>query len=530
MVRSAVMSVFILAASGLPGHAQTPDLSAPEPAVAGTAEGALQLRDALASYLTSTPFEQKLLRIEPDPAGHRITLDPAAALSALAGSPVKFAPLSFIVSERADGSWNVFTKDPIDVAASGVIEGQTQSFSYKQGSQAFKGVYSPALAAFLSASSRSEKTETQSHDALSGSIATIRATTVEMTAKAGANGGTDINARQTYEGVKQTTTVTIPQEDTGTDPTSFGFEASAGFIDTTLTARDARTAAMRDFYLMVMRYLPQLQADATLPASGPLMAQFKDGLGDLLPLWSTLEGNILARDVGITSLYGGLKFAEARQVVRFTGVDRNASFDLDFALNGIRIDSALVPAWSATLLPDVIEIGYTVSGVDLLTPAEIALREIDFAKEPPLSEAAQARISAAFQPERIRNRLKPSRIVSKDFDVALSGDFSFTEAKPHASIKVDMAGLDKTVATLQSAAAANPDLYQAITMLQFVKGMGRPTDGGRIEWLVDVAADGSVSVNGTTVKGPDETLTPEEPDGDAPALDQPLDAPAGDDL
>ena len=105
----------------------------PALASAGTSEGAAALQTALAAYLTRVPFETKLLRIEPDPHGQRIVLDPASVLSDLVGTPVSFAPLSLIVSERDDGTWNVFTRDPVVLSGTFDMEGQTQRFEYSQG-------------------------------------------------------------------------------------------------------------------------------------------------------------------------------------------------------------------------------------------------------------------------------------------------------------------------------------------------------------------------------------------------------------
>lgn len=516
-----------------PAAAQEPG---PEPATAGTPATVSALREALAAYVTQLPFERGIIHIEPDPAGERVTIDAGPALSELAGSPVRFAPWSFVVSERPDGDWNVFSRDAMEIAADIAIEGARQSFEYRQGSQSFKGIFSPDLAAFRESEAAAGQTVTVQADDVSRSTTSIDAVTLSMTARPGATGGADIDARQTYRDYRQTSTVSFPAPELEGDapaapPMSFGFEASAASADSAISMKDGRTRALRDLYALVLRNASALEADPVAVLKGPFGTEFKAALGTVLPVWEALSGEAVARDVAVSSLYGEFAAAEASQTLRFTGVAKDASFEIDTRLTGIRTQSPLLPPWAATLMPEEIALGFAVSGADLRTPADLALAEVDFAQDPPLSPEAQARIAASFDTSRIQTRLKSSRVRAQDFDVAFSGDLRFQGEKPAASITVDATGLDRTIATLQGAAAAQPELHQAIGLLQFAKGVGRSTGTDRLEWVVDAAADGSVTVNGTTVKGPDpvveEGVPGETPSAPAPESDTQPDGEPG---
>ncbi len=481
-------------------------LSAPEVAAPGTAEGAGALREALARFVTQVPFERNVLRIEPDSAGQRIVVDPAAILTELLGSPVRFAPFAYVVSERPDGNWNVFSRDPIDLSASFATEGQESTFSYRQGRQLFKGVYSPALASFLSATGGGGDIVQEQSDPLTNSRATIRATDFEMTSRAGGSGGVDVEFRQGYDDWVQADVVTVPQDE-GAEPLRLALDTTIGRLETSGTAKDARTVALLDLYALVLRHADALEADAKAALAGPLGAELKQKLSAVLPLWASLEGRFTGDDMSIVSPFGNARIGEAAQTMRLSGVDTDASFETDIALRDIALESPALPAWSASLLPEHIEMGFAVTGADLATPASIAIEEADFSRDEPLSPDAARRIGAAFGAERIEARIKPSRIRSEDLDIALSGDIAFAGegegAGPTANVAIDVGGLDAAIATLQAAAAGDPSLHQPVGMLQMAKGMARPKADGRLEWIVAALADGSVTVNGTVVKGPD---------------------------
>ncbi|WP_427026440.1 hypothetical protein ACP4J4_20005 (plasmid) [Aureimonas ureilytica] len=521
MIRRLLASTALVLALGLPGHAQS---LAPEPAPAGTAEGAAALRKSFAAYLTEIPFEQGLLRIEPDPAGQRITLSPQSFLSGIAGFPVQFAPLAIVVSERPDGNWNVFSRDPIKISTTGEIEGAITHFQYDQATQLTKGVYSPALAAFTQAEGTAERITNVQEDATTRSKAEIGKATVEMTGRPGATGGVDIDIRQTYDDWRQTSAFTPPRPDeetegtegTGSDPGTVPESApepieiamTARTIEASAALRDGRTVAIRDLYALAVQHTGELATDPKAALAGPLGAQLKDAIGKVLPLWASLSGEATARDVTLSSLYGEFGFAEGRHAMRFTGIEDNAGFDMDVSVKGMRATSPLMPAWAASLLPQDMDLGFAMSGADLKTPAAIALAEVDFTADPPLSPEAQAQVQAAFDPTRIVLQLKPSRLRSADLDVTASGDFAFREGAPSANVTLEAAGLDKVIGKLQSAAQSEPDLHQTVGMLQFAKGFGRAKGEDRMEWIVAAAADGSVTVNGTMVKGPDPVAEP----------------------
>lgn len=511
MSRRILASVLLPVFLWVPAHAQE---SAAPPATAQAAPDAsadvARLREMLAAFVTDAPFEQGILRIESDPAGQRITLDPAPILTKWFETAVRFAPVSIVVRERQDGNWDVSSNALLDFSASFEIGGETQRFEYREDSQRFEGVFSPELATFLSGEGRSEGITNETHEPTGSSVSRIGSATTTVNAVPGATGGADIEFRQVFEAYSQTSAVTIPLEEGAAEPTSFGFEVTAGAVESTGIMIDARTAAIRDLYALALRGVPALKADAQAALAGPFGTELKTAIQALLPLWQSLEGSAVARDLAVTTAFGNFKLGEARQTMRVTGVDTDAALDIDMSFAGLQVESAMVPEWAVPLLPGEIAMGFGVSGLDLATPAALALEELDFTQDPPLSQEAQARVAATFDPAGIETRLKPGFIRSDEYDITFSGDFTFADNEPQAVFTVEASGIDAVIERMRVGAASDPSLNEAIGILQFAKGMARPGENGRSIWTILAAPDGSVSVNDLVVQGPTEPETPAE--------------------
>jgi hypothetical protein len=76
---------------------------------------------------------------------------------------------------------------------------------------------------------------------------------------------------------------------------------------------------------------------------------------------------------------------------------------------------------------------------------------------------------------------------------------------------------DKTIAAVQELAKTNPELTQASLGLMMIKGFAKADPDGAQRWDVAVATDGSISVNGQQIKGPDAPATDEAAPSDEAA-------------
>ncbi|WP_185985363.1 hypothetical protein [Aureimonas mangrovi] len=495
---SAVMTMVL--AQPLQAQTDAPDLS-PEPAPAGTSEEAGRLRDAIAQVTTQAAFENGLLRVQPAAAGYRVTFDPTDLLSDALGMELGFAPLSILVSAREDGDWNVFFDDPIEFSYSMEEDGVREEEFYRQDDNRMKGVWSPSLATFLIAEAVAGRAVSRSKYDFQEASTIVDETVTSMETRPGAAGGADIEFRQVSRGYSQSMAMEMPGSP-GVPPVSLDFEAVAESIEADGAMSGVQSKALLDLLAFAFANIDVLENGTDAPLDEERSHELVERLRAAMPLWTLVDGGALARGMAVSSSYGNLSIEEAAQTIRMTGITEEALVEMNVVLSGMSVSSPMIPQWSQSLLPNFVEIGLSMTGGDLARPMEITLDELDFSAEQPLSDAAQERIAASFELDRIDVRLTPSRIRAQELDIAFSGDIPFHGNPRDASIAVDASGLDEAIATLQADANADMNALSAVGMMQIAKGMARTRDDGRLEWLVDVGADGSVALNGNVIVQP----------------------------
>ncbi|RVA09597.1 hypothetical protein EN932_22165, partial [Mesorhizobium sp. M7A.F.Ca.US.002.01.1.1] len=67
---------------------------------------------------------------------------------------------------------------------------------------------------------------------------------------------------------------------------------------------------------------------------------------------------------------------------------------------------------------------------------------------------------------------------------------------------------------LQEAAKSEPEVAQYVPVALMAKGFGKTLPDGRLEWIVNAKADGSVTVNGVMLKPADPAVDDSVDDGD----------------
>jgi acylphosphatase len=167
----------------------------------------------------------------------------------------------------------------------------------------------------------------------------------------------------------------------------------------------------------------------------------------------------------------------------------------------------LVPAWSVALLPTDIDLNFGGANIDLDTMAKKAIEAFDLNKMPALSPEFGDELKAGFLANGPKVVIGHSTIKNGAAEIALEGDMTFPDGeKPDANVTIDVTGYDKIVAALQEAAKTDPQASQAFTGALAIKGFAKTLPDGRIEWVINAKHDGSVSVNGAMLKGPDPVV------------------------
>jgi acylphosphatase len=189
------------------------------------------------------------------------------------------------------------------------------------------------------------------------------------------------------------------------------------------------------------------------------------------------------------------------------GVARNGTINYGIKASGLSIPQHLVPAWSVALLPTDIDLNFGGANIDLDTMAKKAIEAFDLNQNPPLSEEFGEGLKAGFLANGPKVVVGHSTVKNGAVEIALEGDMTFPDGeKPDANVTIDVTGYDKIVASLQEAAKTDPQASQAFTGALAIKGFAKTLPDGRIEWVINARHDGSVTVNGAMLKGPDPAV------------------------
>lgn len=497
----------------------------------GTEAGAKALAADLAAYVSRAALDRGIVTVTPYPAGYRIALDVKPLVDTFAGAEGTFqvAPYSLVASPLGDGAWSVGGSDPIAVKVDVTVGGARQTVDYAIGPGSFSGVFSPELGTMLSAMARYKGGTVTSSEAGTTVKASFGAMAYDMSARKAGPGTVDFTSTQTIADFMETVTAAFNPETPGeTFPVTF----DAADIKVSSSGAGLESRAIMDLWAFAIAHADKagLAADET---------RLKTLLTDALPLWSTIDGAYGAGRLKVDSSFGTLTATNLSQRVAGDGIKTSGRYTYSLGFSDLKTVSPMVPAWAAGLMPEDVNLTITASNVDLDTPARILIDDLDVTRpDKPFSDEAGRKVLAGFTARPPRVVLEPSHIRTADLDMEMKGEIGFKGGSPDLTFTMDVAGLDKTIKTLQDAGAADQMALQVAGGLSMAKGFGKALGDGRTEWVLSVAADGSVSVNGSQLSGPTEPATTEpdatEPgtiDKDAPTDDNalPNDEPLPDD-
>lgn len=520
----------MLLLSAAPAWGQAP---APEPAPAGTAEGAKALVDGLAPYLSRAAFDTAIVKVEPDPAGYRITVDPKVLLKSFEKLDLRYeaSPYTAVVSRRQDGNWNYFSNSPLDVTGTATQSGGTQSLNYDVAGPVFKGVFSPALGAILSGTGSVERFGMKTTDAQSSMDATFARSTYDITGKPAENGAADVSIRQAITNFTEKATILTPGSPSPDG--SFGFTVAGAPLKFDATLDAARMRPLLDLYAFFISHPEFSSGEEGRAKRAALQDEFKMRLRAILPLWTRFSGIYDIGGLKIESAGAGATLDRLLVDFGMDGISRAGSIDYRFGIQGLKVASAMIPPWTQPLIPTDLDLDFAVKKLDLQTPVDIVMNDLDLSRDDSQFEAMGAKASTAFEENPPTFVVEPSHIRSRDLDVGFSGSMAFAAGKPSATFTVEAAGLDRTIENLKTTDTDVPEVNQFVGGLSMAKGFGKTLPDGRVQWVIDAASDGSVKINGFEIKGADPVMTPDEevdgddsgdeegiaPDGEAP-LDQ----------
>lgn len=499
------------------------------PAMAQTIDeqGASALRDSLARYVGQTAFDKGVLKVGVDGDAYKLEFDMkslAALLPAEAGVTATFSPYALRVKPKADGTWDVAG----DVFPNGSVgikrpDGTEQDMEITVTDGKFSGVFDPALATFSTATGSYGGLKMVTSDPMSRTDVSTGASTFSYSAKAGA-AGVDFTSTQPMADFVETVTINSPD-----NSMPFPIVVKAPKVAVDFNGAGVRSKEILDLVAFFVANSDEEKIKAN-------QAEMKKLMLAALPLWQNISGAYGFTDLSVPSPLGEFGARQAGFDVRFDGIGTNGTLNYAVKIAGLKVPqeaAALAPAWAVSLVPTDMELNFGGANLNLDAPARKAIGALDLTKEPPLPDEVGQEIEADFMANLPRFAMARSFVKNADTEIAAFGEMSFPEGntnKPDVSVTFEASGYDKLVEALQNAAKTDPDAQQAFPVLLAAKGFAKTLPDGKLQWVLNVKPDGSVIVNGATMKGPDVEPEPEpEPvDPNAPpgTLTSPPKAPA----
>ncbi|TPN88418.1 DUF2125 domain-containing protein [Mesorhizobium sp. CU2] len=469
--------------------------SAPAFAQTVDSQGAKKLTDDLAHYFGRQGFDIGLLKITADGDAYKLAFDfkPLVALLAKEQS-LKFdvSPYSMRAKPRQDGQWDVSADTSLTGSLDFTGPKGPQHVDFSVSNNKFTGVYDPALAAFVSATGSMDAMSMKTREPTQEAHVSAGAGTATITSTKSANGGIDFTMAEKILDFAEIVQINDP--DRGLN---FPVTLNAPELSVTANGKGVRTKPLLD----LLAFAVANEDEAKLKAN---QAEFKSHLLAVLPVWERIDGTYAFKNFAMESPVGKWGAKQLDLASGMDGVSQNGKINYAIKASGLTIPRQLLPAWTAPLVPTDIDLNFGGANIDLDTMAKKAIEAFDLNQNPPLSDEFGQALVADFKAKKPKVVLGHSTVKNGDIEVAMEGEMTFPGGeKPDASVTVDVAGYDKIVDALKEAAKSDEQMAQAFPFALAVKGFGKTMPDGRLEWVIDTKADGSVKVNGAMLKGPD---------------------------
>lgn len=466
-------------------------LPAPAFAQAIDTGGAEALTADFARYVGTTAFDKGVVKITAQDDAYRVELDFDRLISLL---PIQDAltldiePYVLSVKPRPDATWDVAG----DLLPSGVIEIETvngtQTSEWQATDAGFSGVYDPALAGFATATGKSGLISMTTTDPASTSDFNAASGSFQTESTKNAVRGVDFTALQTLSGVMQTMRFAVA--DSGSD-------LSIVLRSSELAYRSSATGFQSQALLDLLAFAVDHADKAKMQAAQP---QLKTKLRAALPLWEHLSGGTEWRELSVGSPVGIFSAASARIAIAMDGVRKDGTISYSLRVDDLTVPAGLLPQWTAPLLPEDLDLNLRGIGFDLEGLATTAIDAFDLNRDPAISKETDKMMIehlVANPPKFVLNR---STISNNSTELSASGEMTFVNGERTLTATVEMAGFDTAMQAIQAASATTPEAQRAYLIAAAAKGFAKTLSDGRLQWVMNMAPDGAVTINGATFK------------------------------
>ena len=479
-----------------------------------TQDGANAIRDNLNHLLPKDMAKSEPVTVTPAGSRYEIVYDFAKLLAKIKKQDFEInglTPFKMFATPEDGGLWNLEGNNNLNVTGHFTGPDKKRSnFTYAIAEMAFNSVFDPAISYFRSGDFTakdikfSSSTETEMVNASFGDM-TYKLSSADSTMA----GRLDFAANGKFSTfAEQVSGKEMPPIQISAD--SLDFDAKVNGI----AAKD-----LKEMVLFVLDHADEKQL------SKESETKLKAMLGNAFPLLTSLEETIKLNNLAVTSVAGNGGAKSFGYHFTIDGPSSATRIGVAMDAADVTLDSALVPAAYTTLLPQALDIQFGVPDMNFAAFGEEFMK-LDLTKASGDSEkAGQQAAEKLFPNGMLKVDFPKISAKSSVYDIEMSGELegrvdTKKDYKLNASIVAR--DYDKTIAAMQELAKTNPDLNQASFGLMMIKGFAKADPDGAQRWDVAVASDGSVTVNGQQIKGPDAPAAEEEtaPSDDAAPSDE----------
>jgi hypothetical protein len=453
---------------------------------APSADDAAKLQASLQSYLGTAP---DTLKVTPDGDGFKAVFDFTSALAPAKadGADVSITPIELHLTPDGAGKWKVKhdgavkltmkLKDQMDLEES--FENLTLT-----------GTYDEALAALTdydAATGAVSFTENMTDSSGTNVKADGKFDGMNMKGSAAANaaGGADLKFTETVSAGNLHEMI----GKAGEAPLDLQIKFAGGDMNAGITG--AKTAA----FLPVLKFLVAHQDKQAMVKDQQVL---KDFLTALLPVFSNGTGQANINKIEIQTPMGPAGLDKLTASFNINGAVKDGHVEEGFAVEGLTLPPALMPAWAASLLPKKSSFNIAVSGFDAETPAKVWLQAADFSKDQPVADDVLAGLMASLLPKgTVDVTINKTEVSNDTYAFTAEGTFAAgPQAVPSGKAHLTAKGLDEIMKVIQ-ASPPEAGLQGGAAMIIAAKGLGKAGSDGALTYDVEATPDGKVMVNGT---------------------------------
>lgn len=474
---------FVLAA--LPLLLATTALAAP-----ATQDGADRLTQVFQTYLGST---EGVVSVKPNGDVYDLTLDaaPLIGLGQQVGLTGTVTPLEMELTDNGDGTWGVRMDQALSLSLS-----KTGEFDVKEdiASTTMEGTFDETLMTFSTLKGEFSgvkvvETVTAPEGQTHAEISLDKAT-MDSTATAGANGGSDSTMTMTASGL--TEVVTTPPMAEGQPGIPVTIKADS------LTQTATGTGFRNDgIYKTVAWFVAHPDAAAMKSDKAGL----KTILTGALPFFDNLNGKGTLDKLTVETPMGTVGLDQVGFEMDMNGAVADGKLREAFTLSGLTLPTGLVPDWAVPILPQKISLDVQATDFDAAAGVTALLDALDLPDGMADTTEFNDKLKTAWLPKgTVTVTLNPGAVTGDGYELTYQGSMvTGPDAPvPTGTAKVTLAGADK----LQAALNAAPDDMKAQAMMGFgmAQGMAKQEDG-KLVWEIDASKPGALSVNGMPMMG-----------------------------